>query len=92
MDEGDLVQGEGGVDDLLEGGEVEGVGENQGQDVTGLNDKLWVEVQQGLQEVQILLSGGSNGSGSQQPGSEDAGGGARGSFAKALAGKLIAPR
>ena len=91
MDGGDLVQGEGGVDDFLEGEEVEGVEEDPGQEVTGLNEELWVEVQRGLQEVQNLLSGESNGSVSQQP-SEESVGGARESVAKALAGELIVLR
>ena len=84
MDGGDLAQGEGGV----EGDEVDGVEEDPSQEVTGLNEGLWLEVQRGLQEVKNLLSGESNGSASQHP-SEESVVGARESVANALAGELM---
>ena len=84
MDGGDLAQGEGGV----EGGEVDGVEEDPSQEVTGLNEGLWLEVQRGLQEVKDLLSGESNGSASQHP-SEESVVGARESVGNALAGELM---
>ena len=87
MDGGDLAQGEGGV----EGDEVDGVEEDPSQEVTGLNEGLWLEVQRGLQEVKNLLSGESNDSASQHP-SEESVVGARESVAKALAGELIVLR
>ena len=88
MDGGDLAQGEGVVDDRLEGDEVEGVEEDPSQEVSGLNEGLWLEVQRGLQEVKNLLSGESNGSASQHP-SEESVVGARESVANALAGELM---
>ena len=88
MDGGDLAQGEGGADDRLEGDEVEGVEEDPSQEVTGLNEGLWLEVQRGLQEVKNLLSGESNDSASQHP-SEESVVGARESVANALAGELM---
>ena len=88
MDGGDLAQGEGVVDDRLEGDEVEGVEEDPSQEVTGLNEGLWLEVQRGLQEVKNLLSGESNDSASQHP-SEESVVGARESVANALAGELM---
>ena len=86
MDGGDLAQGEGGV----EGDEVDGVEEDPSQEVTGLNEGLWLEVQRGLQEVKNLLSGESNDSASQHP-SEESVVGARESVANALAGELMVP-
>ena len=86
MDGGDLAQGEGGV----EGDEVDGVEEDPSQEVTGLNEGLWLEVQRGLQEVKNLLSGESNDSASQHP-SEESVVGARKSVANALAGELMVP-
>ena len=84
MNGGDLAQGEGGV----EGDEVDGVEEDPSQEVTGLNEGLWLEVQRGLQEVKNLLSGESNDSASQHP-SEESVVGARESVANALAGELM---
>ena len=84
MNGGDLAQGEGGV----EGDEVDGVEEDPSQEVTGLNEGLWLEVQRGLQEVKNLLSGESNDSASQHP-SEESVVGARKSVANALAGELM---
>ena len=84
MDGGDLAQGEGGV----EGDEVDGVEEDPSQEVTGLNEGLWLEVQRGLQEVKNLLSGESNDPASQHP-SEESVVGARESVANALAGELM---
>ena len=84
MDGGDLAQGEGGV----EGDEVDGVEEDPSQEVSGLNEGLWLEVQRGLQEVKNLLSGESNGSASQHP-SEESVVGARESVGNALAGELM---
>ena len=84
MDGGDLAQGEGGV----EGDEVDGVEEDPSQEVSGLNEGLWLEVQRGLQEVKNLLSGESNDSASQHP-SEESVVGARESVANALAGELM---
>ena len=86
MDGGDLAQGEGGV----EGDEVDGVEEDPSQEVSGLNEGLWLEVQRGLQEVKNLLSGESNDSASQHP-SEESVVGARKSVANALAGELMVP-
>ena len=81
---GDLAQGEGGV----EGDEVDGVEEDPSQEVSGLNEGLWLEVQRGLQEVKNLLSGESNDSASQHP-SEESVVGARESVGNALAGELM---
>ena len=84
MDGGDLAQGEGGVG----GDEVDGVEEDPSQEVSGLNEGLWLEVQRGLQEVKNLLSGESNDSASQHP-SEESVVGARESVGNALAGELM---